>query len=83
MAEWAFKHRMGTLMLQSGELNTPQRMAYLEDVVGGWRGGWAVAADWRGAAGCWLLQKCPPAGSASWPTTAPLLRASLVRRSSR
>lgn len=39
VAEWAFKHRMGTLMLQSGELNTPQRMAYLEDVVGGWVGG--------------------------------------------
>ncbi len=41
VAEWAFKHRMGTLMLQSGELNTPQRMDYLEDVVGwgGCRGG--------------------------------------------
>eukprot|EP00887_Chlorella_sp_A99_P004653 scaffold4.g4653.t1 len=33
MAEWAVKHRMGTLMLQSGELNTPQRTAYLVDVV--------------------------------------------------
>ncbi|KAL4448101.1 hypothetical protein ABPG75_005320 [Micractinium tetrahymenae] len=32
-AEWAFRHRMGTLMLQSGELNTPQRLKYLVDVV--------------------------------------------------
>ncbi|KAL4444885.1 hypothetical protein ABPG77_003935 [Micractinium sp. CCAP 211/92] len=32
-AEWAFRHRMGTLMLQSGELNTPQRMRYLVDVI--------------------------------------------------
>lgn len=33
VAEWAFRHRMGTLMLQSGELNTPQRLRYLTQVV--------------------------------------------------
>ncbi|PSC71854.1 iron hydrogenase assembly [Micractinium conductrix] len=33
VADWAFKHRMGTLMLQSGELNTPQRLKYLVEVV--------------------------------------------------
>jgi hypothetical protein len=33
VAEWAFSHRMGTLMLQSGELNTPQRLRYLTQVV--------------------------------------------------
>ena len=33
VADWAFRHRLGTLMLQSGELNTPQRMKYLTDVV--------------------------------------------------
>ncbi|GAB4823876.1 hypothetical protein N2152v2_010922 [Parachlorella kessleri] len=33
MAEWAFRHQLGTLMLQSGELNTPQRNQYIVDVV--------------------------------------------------
>lgn len=33
VAEWAFSHRMGTLMLQSGELDTPQRLRYLTQVV--------------------------------------------------
>jgi hypothetical protein len=33
MAEWAFRHQLGTLMLQSGELNTPQRNQYIVDIV--------------------------------------------------
>ena len=33
VARWAFENRMGTLMLQSGELATPQRLQYLERVV--------------------------------------------------
>jgi hypothetical protein len=32
-AEWAFENGMGTMMLQSGELNTPARMRYLDAVV--------------------------------------------------
>ena len=79
MAEWAFKHRMGTLMLQSGELNTPQRMAYLEDVVGGWWGGWRLLLIGAGQLGAGCCRDAPPAGSASCPTTALLLRASLVQ----
>ncbi|WIA39023.1 hypothetical protein OEZ86_005171 [Tetradesmus obliquus] len=33
VAKWAFENRMGTLMLQSGELPTPQRLAYLKELV--------------------------------------------------
>ena len=33
VARWAHAHSMGTLMLQSGELPTPQRLAYVEGVV--------------------------------------------------
>lgn len=33
VAEWAFKHKMGTLMLQSGQLTTPERNAYIMDMV--------------------------------------------------
>ena len=33
VAEWAFQHEMGTLMLQSGQLTTPERNAYITDMV--------------------------------------------------
>jgi biotin synthase-like enzyme len=33
VAEWAFDHKMGTLMLQSGQLTTPERNSYIEDMV--------------------------------------------------
>lgn len=33
VARWAFENRMGTLMLQSGELDTPKRLEYLERVI--------------------------------------------------
>lgn len=33
VAKWAFENRMGTLMLQSGELPTPQRLEYLKELV--------------------------------------------------
>jgi biotin synthase-like enzyme/GTPase SAR1 family protein len=33
VAEWAFNHKMGTLMLQSGQLTTPERNNYIMDMV--------------------------------------------------
>jgi hypothetical protein len=33
VARWAFTNRMGTLMLQSGELPTQKRLEYLQRVV--------------------------------------------------
>jgi len=33
VARWAFNNHLGNLMLQSGELRTPQRNQYIEDVV--------------------------------------------------
>ena len=33
IARWAADHGLGTLMLQSGELVTPQRLTFVEDVV--------------------------------------------------
>jgi 2-iminoacetate synthase ThiH len=33
VAHSAFQHKMGTIMLQSGELRTPQRMEYINRVV--------------------------------------------------
>ena len=33
VAEWAFNHKMGTLMLQSGQLTTPERNAYIMEMV--------------------------------------------------
>eukprot|EP00878_Enallax_costatus_P016144 GHUV01016933.1.p1 GENE.GHUV01016933.1~~GHUV01016933.1.p1 ORF type:complete len:376 (+),score=98.26 GHUV01016933.1:374-1501(+) len=33
VAKWAFENKMGTLMLQSGELPTPQRLEYLKQLV--------------------------------------------------
>lgn len=33
VARWSFENRMGTLMLQSGELPTKQRLEYLKRVV--------------------------------------------------
>ena len=33
VARWAFNNHLGNVMLQSGELHTPQRMEYLEKLV--------------------------------------------------
>ena len=33
VVRWAFNNRLGNVMLQSGELRTPQRMDYLEKLV--------------------------------------------------
>ncbi|GBG78920.1 hypothetical protein CBR_g28634 [Chara braunii] len=33
VAMWAFDHKYGTLMLQAGQLNSPQRMEYLVDLI--------------------------------------------------
>lgn len=37
VARWAFNNHLGNLMLQSGELNSPQRNQYIEDIVRGVR----------------------------------------------
>lgn len=34
VAQWAFNNKLGNLMLQGGELRTPQRNQYIEDVSG-------------------------------------------------
>ena len=33
VSEWAFDHQMGTIMLQSGQLNTPQRNEYIMEMI--------------------------------------------------
>ncbi len=33
VARWAFNNNLGNIMLQSGELRTPQRMDYIEKLV--------------------------------------------------
>ena len=33
VARWAFNNNLGNIMLQSGELRTPQRLEYLEKMV--------------------------------------------------
>lgn len=33
VAKWTFENGMGTIMLQAGELATPSRLAYLQELV--------------------------------------------------